>query len=153
MVAKNGSARKLFTLDGDTEGSDAEEDPERDQDRERAAARERIRQEEIQAIAAAAEAQRQADAELQHEEEEERARDEANRMAMVSEAEMERLRTGTRRYHALMELLATEVGYLMDLRALVTVRALFCLWDLGRMPGLCSLVPASPRSTWSSSPH
>ncbi|KAF9813567.1 hypothetical protein IEO21_05499 [Rhodonia placenta] len=121
MVAKNGSARKLFTLDGDTEGSDAEEDPERDQDRERAAARERIRQEEIQAIAAAAEAQRQADAELQHEEEEERARDEANRMAMVSEAEMERLRTGTRRYHALMELLATEVGYLMDLRALVTV--------------------------------
>ncbi|KAH9948767.1 hypothetical protein B0H21DRAFT_689481 [Amylocystis lapponica] len=37
------------------------------------------------------------------------------------ETEVERLRAGTRRYHALMELLSTEVGYLMDLRALVSV--------------------------------
>lgn len=43
-------------------------------------------------------------------------------MAVMSEAEVERLRTAMRKYHALMELLATEAGYLMDLRALVSVR-------------------------------
>lgn len=42
--------------------------------------------------------------------------------AVMSEAEVERLRTAMRKYHALMELLATEAGYLMDLRALVFVR-------------------------------
>lgn len=43
-------------------------------------------------------------------------------------AELERLRAGTRRYHALMELLTTEVGYLADLRALVTVRLHSFVW-------------------------
>ncbi|KZT06439.1 Dbl homology domain-containing protein [Laetiporus sulphureus 93-53] len=38
-----------------------------------------------------------------------------------TEADLERLHAATRRYHALMELLATEAGYLMDLRVLVTV--------------------------------
>lgn len=37
------------------------------------------------------------------------------------ELHRERERVGLRRYHALMELLTTEVGYLMDLRLLVTV--------------------------------
>ena len=40
------------------------------------------------------------------------------------EAELlaERLKEDTRKYHALMELLTTEVGYVLDMRALVTVR-------------------------------
>ncbi|TFY55088.1 hypothetical protein EVJ58_g8470 [Rhodofomes roseus] len=50
--------------------------------------------------------------------EREREKEEAK---VMSEAEVERLRAATRKYHALMELLATEAGYLMDLRALVTV--------------------------------
>ncbi|KAH9927267.1 uncharacterized protein B0H18DRAFT_1003792 [Fomitopsis serialis] len=48
-------------------------------------------------------------------------RKEKERAKVMSEAEVERLRAATRKYHALMELLATEAGYLMDLRALVTV--------------------------------
>lgn len=51
--------------------------------------------------------------------------------AVMSEAEVERLRAATRKYHALMELLATEAGYLMDLRALVSVRV-----SLVSSPGL-----------------
>lgn len=36
-------------------------------------------------------------------------------------------RRTTRRYHALLELVTTEVGYLMDLRALVSVRVPWAL--------------------------
>lgn len=46
----------------------------------------------------------------------------AEERAMDPERERERAER-VRRYHALMELLTTEVGYLLDLRTLVTVRA------------------------------
>ena len=66
---------------------------------------------------------------------------EGARTAVMSEAEGERLRAATRKYHALMELLATEAGYLMDLRALVSVRV-----PLVSSPGLLlpSAVPVFP---------
>lgn len=49
----------------------------------------------------------------------------------------EKAKDDIRKYHALKELLATEVGYLLDLRALVTVRLFFsflraCLYILYR---------------------
>ncbi|KAI0774588.1 hypothetical protein C8Q74DRAFT_1199734 [Fomes fomentarius] len=56
-----------------------------------------------------------------------------------------------RRYHALMELLTTEVGYLLDLRALVTVY-LVLLSSLPVTPGSVGppLLPTSPLGTPSS---
>ena len=42
-----------------------------------------------------------------------------------SELDRQREAAGVKRYHALMELLLTEVGYLTDLRALVKVSAAF----------------------------
>ncbi|KZT70358.1 hypothetical protein DAEQUDRAFT_725646 [Daedalea quercina L-15889] len=58
---------------------------------------------------------------------------------VMSEAEVERLRAATRKYHALLELLATEAGYLMDLRALVKVY-------LEQLPTLSTASPASSTS-------
>ena len=60
-----------------------------------------------------------------------------------------------RRYHALMELLTTEVGYLFDLRALVTVRSsiyafVLAMYDHRDAPLLLNLGPF-PRCTLTSS--
>jgi len=45
--------------------------------------------------------------------------------SMEGRWETERYKDALRRFHALKELLATEVGYLLDLKALVTVRSAF----------------------------
>ena len=47
--------------------------------------------------------------------------DDVAKVPAALEPYRERERMGMRRFHALMELLTTEVGYLMDLRVLVTV--------------------------------
>ena len=63
----------------------------------------------------------------------ERERDTETQMGRARVQELQRERAERlRRYHALMELLTTEVGYLFDLRALVTVRFLYLLpaWTL-----------------------
>ena len=63
----------------------------------------------------------------------ERERDTETQMGRARVQELQRERAERlRRYHALMELLTTEVGYLFDLRALVTVRSLYLLpaWTL-----------------------
>ncbi|KIP01246.1 hypothetical protein PHLGIDRAFT_508477, partial [Phlebiopsis gigantea 11061_1 CR5-6] len=55
----------------------------------------------------------------------------------------DRTRAGARRHHALLELLTTEVGYLLDLRALVSVY-------LEQLPSVTAPVPMPPRSSPSS---
>ena len=57
--------------------------------------------------------------------EHERSREREADMGRVQVREQQKERAERlRRYHALMELLTTEVGYLLDLRALVTVRSI-----------------------------
>ncbi|CCM02330.1 uncharacterized protein FIBRA_04422 [Fibroporia radiculosa] len=119
-VSKKGSVRKLFTLEGDTEGSEGEED------REGGPRRERKRRFRSKESGKSEESSPHLDmlgmkSSGDLEQKTESVREEARKVESATEIELDKLRAGTRKYHALMELLATEVGYLMDLRALVFV--------------------------------
>ncbi|PCH40801.1 hypothetical protein WOLCODRAFT_150832 [Wolfiporia cocos MD-104 SS10] len=162
VVRERGSVRKLFTV-GDADGSEGEEvQPSTVRGRSGSVGTRRSRASSRREQAVASETQEQAEGEVcrdsedepeeeEEEEEEDTERevklgDEAAREREVedlrranaaTEADVERLRVRTRRYHALMELLATEAGYLTDLRALVTVY-------LEQLPMLSTTTPPSP---------